>query len=71
MKRRIDSSIVLFDVTYVDGSQTSRRKVLRSIVDSFEGEAAVRASLEAQDREIELASGRSRGAIKSVVRSRS
>ncbi len=70
MKRRAESSFVLFDVTYVDGGQTSRRKVLRSVVDGFEGAAAAKAAIEAQDREIALASGRSRGAIKSMVRSR-
>lgn len=70
MKRRTESSVVLFDVIYVDGSQTSNRKVPTSIVESFEGEAAVRAAIEAQDREIALASGRSRGQIKAVVRRR-
>jgi hypothetical protein len=70
MKRRSQTDFVLFDVTYVDGSQTSRRKVLRSVVDSLDGEAAVKATLEAQDREIGLASGRSRGEIRSLARSR-
>jgi hypothetical protein len=70
IKRRAESSFVLFDVTYVDGSQSSNRKVLASIVESFEGEAAVRAAIEAQDREIALASGRSRGQIKAIARRR-
>jgi hypothetical protein len=70
IRRRAESSFVLFDVTYVDGSQSSNRKVLTSVVDSFEGEAAVRATIEAQDRDIALASGRSRGQIKAVVRRR-
>ncbi len=70
MKSRAVSSVVLFDVTYVDGSQTSRRKVLQSVVEGFDGEAAARAVIEQQDREIGLASGRSRGDIKSMVRSR-
>ena len=30
MKRRNESTFVLFDVTYVDGSVTSNRKVLGS-----------------------------------------
>jgi ATP-dependent DNA ligase len=68
MKRRTDSSFVLFDVLYADGTQLSNRKVPTSVVESFEGEAAVRAAIEAQDREIALASGRSRAQIKSVVR---
>jgi hypothetical protein len=70
MKRRADSSFVLFDVIYVDGTQLSNRKVPTSVVESFDGEAAVRAAIEAQDREIALASGRSRGQIKAVVRKR-
>ena len=70
MKRRDLSSFVLFDVTYTDGSRSSRRKVLKSVADGFEGAAAAKAAIEAQDREIALASGRDRGVIKSVVRSR-
>jgi hypothetical protein len=65
------SSFVQFDVTYTDGSQTSRRKVPTTVVESWEGEAAIRAALEAQDREISQASGRTRGDIKSIVRCRS
>jgi hypothetical protein len=71
IRRRAESSFVLFDVTYVDGSQSSNRKVPTSVVESFEGDAAVRAAIEAQDRDIALASGRSRGQIKAVVRRRS
>jgi hypothetical protein len=70
MKRRSESSTVLFDVFYVDGSRSSNRKVLTSIVDGPDGEAAAQATIEAQDREIGLASGRPRGVIKSIVRSR-
>jgi hypothetical protein len=68
IRRRAESSVVLFDVIYVDGTQTSNRKVPSTVVDSFEGEAAVRAAIEAQDREIALASGRDRGQIKAVIR---
>ncbi len=70
MKRRAVSSFVLFDVTYVDGSQTSNRKVPSATLTEPNAEAAVKAVIEAQDREIALASGRPRGAIKAVVRSR-
>ena len=68
MKRRDLDRSVLFDVLYVDGSRTSRRKIPKTVVD--EGEAATKAAIEAQDREIEIASGRSRGVVKSLVRSR-
>jgi len=70
MKRRVVSSFVLFDVIYDDGSRSSRRKVPSSVLDDLDGEAAIKAAIEAQDREIGLASGRPRGVIKSLTRSR-
>jgi hypothetical protein len=70
MKRRNESSFVLFDVTYVDGTVTSNRKVLSSVLRGLDGDEAARAVIEAQDREIGLASGRPRGEIKSVARTR-
>lgn len=69
MKRRIDTAIVLFDVTYADGSRSSRRKVLKSIADGLGGKEAVKAEIETQDREIERSSGKVREAIKSIARS--
>jgi hypothetical protein len=70
MKRRAVSSFVFFDVTYVDGSQSSNRKVPQLTLEDPGGEAAIKAVIEAQDRQIALASGRPRGEIKSVKRSR-
>jgi hypothetical protein len=70
MKRRNESSFVLFDVTYVDGTVTSNRKVLSSVLRGLDGDEAARSVIEAQDREIGLASGRPRGEIKSVARTR-
>lgn len=70
MKRRNLSSFVLFDVTYDDGSRTSNRKVPTSVVDGLAGEEEAKAIIEAQDREISASSGRPRGPIKSMVRSR-
>jgi hypothetical protein len=70
MKRRNESTFVLFDVTYADGSVTSNRKVLTSITKGLDGDEAAKAAIEAQDREIGLASGRPRGTIKSVARRR-
>jgi hypothetical protein len=70
MKRRIESSFVLFDVTYDDGSRTSRRKVPSTVLEGLEGEDAAKVIIEEQDREIGLASGRPRGVIKSMMRSR-
>ncbi len=70
MKRRAETSFILFDVTYVDGSQSSRRKVPAIALPEPKDVAAVKAMIEAQDREIAIASGRPRGPIKSVARSR-
>jgi hypothetical protein len=70
MKRRSESSFVLFDVTYDDGSRTSRRKVPSAVLEGLQAEDAAKAVIEEQDREIGLASGRPRGVIKSMTRSR-
>ena len=70
MKRRSLSSFVLFEVTYVDGTRSSNRKVLSTALDGFEGEAAATAVIEAQDREIASASGRPRSDIKLIKRVR-
>lgn len=61
---------MLFDVTYADGSVTSNRKVLSSILGGLDGDEPAKAVIEAQDREIGLASGRPRGVIKTVARKR-
>jgi hypothetical protein len=64
---RIDHAF--YDVIYQDGTQTSRRKVLASVAASLDGEDAVRAAIEEQDREIAERSGRPRGPIKSIAKS--
>ena len=69
MKRRAASNFILFDVIYADGNRSSNRKVPSSIIEESGGENAVRAAIEALDREIALVSGRPRGAINSLVRS--
>jgi hypothetical protein len=68
MKRRSESTFVLFDVTYMDGSRTSNRKVPTSTME--EGEDAARAAIELQDQRVAQASGRPQGVIKSLQRSR-
>ena len=68
-KRRADSAFLLFDVAYEDGARTSNRKVPMAEIDEFQGDDAVRAYIEAQDRKIAEMSGMSRGRIKSLVRS--
>ena len=68
MKRRAESSFVLFDVLYEDGSRSSNRKVPASTLQ--EGLAAARTAIETQDQRVALASGRPLGVIKSLQRSR-
>lgn len=58
---------LLFDVVYEDGSRTSNRKVPQPEEAGEEGEDAVKAYLEAQDRKIADASGKSRGEIKAIL----
>lgn len=68
-KRKIESSFVMFDVLYVDGSRTSNRKVPSLALTTLDGDEPAKSIIEAQDREIGLASGRPRPDIRSVERS--
>jgi hypothetical protein len=68
LKRRSESSFVLFDVTYVDGTRSSNRKVPGMALGGLDGDTPAKAMIEAQDREIGQASGRLRPAIRSVTR---
>lgn len=61
--------MTLFDVQYEDGSQLSNRRIPASLLDEIDSEAAIRAYIEQQDREIAERSGRPRGPIKAIVRS--
>ena len=70
MKRRNLSTFVLFDVTYADGTKTSNRKVLESMLKGLDGDDVAMEVIEAQDEEIAKASGRPSKAIKSVTRVR-
>ena len=60
---------VMFDVFYQDGTRTSHRKVPAAEPHEHDYEARVKATIEAQDREIAEKSGRPRGPIKSIVKS--
>jgi hypothetical protein len=62
-------SFVMFNVAYEDGTVTSNRRVPESVLDGLEGDAPAQAVIEEQDRMIEEQSGRSRGPIKSIMRS--
>jgi hypothetical protein len=64
------NGFVLFDVLYEDGSQSSNRKVPAVDLGGLDGDLPARTFVEAQDREIGMVSGRPRGRIKSISRSR-
>jgi hypothetical protein len=64
------SSFVFFDVLYEDGARSSNRKVPSSELGGIDGDAVAKPYIEAQDRKIAEVSGRPRGVIKSVIRSR-
>ena len=68
-KRKILSSFVAFDVTYADGTRSSNRRVPFTELGGLDGDAPALAFIEAQDREIGLASGRPRPDISAIARS--
>ncbi len=70
MRSRALSSVVLFDVLYVDGTRSSNRKVPSTALGGLDGDGPAKALIEAQDQEIGRAAGRPRPAIKSVARSK-
>ncbi len=59
---------VLFNVIYEDGSQRSNRKVAAEIASGYDGEKAVKAEIEAQDRAIAEKSGLPPLDIKSITK---
>ena len=69
MKSRAESSFVMFDVLYEDGSRSSNRKVPVLALGGLDKDEPARGIIEAQDRQIGAASGRPRGSVKALVRS--
>jgi hypothetical protein len=67
-KRHNESTFVVFNVTYVNGTVTSKRKVPAGVLGGLHSDELARTAIEAQDRQIGLGSGRPRGLIKSVAR---
>jgi len=68
-KKPTDNPYVLFDVVYQDGTLTSNRRIASTELLGLDGDGPARAIIEAQDRSIAEKSGRSRGPIKTIVRS--
>jgi hypothetical protein len=69
MKSRASTSFVMFDVVYEDGTRSSNRKVSANLLAGLDGDAPARGIVEAQDRDIAIASGRAKSVVKSIVRS--
>jgi len=59
----------LFDVLYEDGSRRSSRRVPSEVLGGLDGDAAARAVIEQQDREIAEKSGNPPLPVKSIRRS--
>ncbi len=68
-KKKIESSFVAFDVTYVDGTRTSNRRVPSTALVGLDGDMPAQSIIEQQDATIGAASGKPRPAIKSLERS--
>jgi hypothetical protein len=68
-KKQAVVNYVMFDVIYQDGTLSSHRKVPAAEPYETDFEARVKATIEAQDRDIAAKSGRPRGPIKSIVKS--
>lgn len=69
LKRRIESSFVAFDVSYVDGTRSSNRRVPSTALAGLDGDLPAQGIIEAQDRVIGDASGKPRPAIRAITRS--
>ncbi len=65
----VETGYALFDVLYEDGSQTSNRRVPRSVLGGLDGDEPARKIIEEQDNAIAEKAGRPRIPIKKITRS--
>ena len=68
-EKKQEPVFVQFDVTYEDGTKSSRRKINVAGLDKDEFEDFARTEIMTQDRKIAEMSGKPRGNIKSLERS--
>jgi hypothetical protein len=68
-KDKVDTSSVLFDVFYEDGSRASNRKVPGASVGGLDGDEPAMTFIMDQDRKIADLSGKAPRSIKKLVRS--
>lgn len=64
------AELALFDVVYEDGAQLSNRRVPGNLLTELDADDQIKAFIEAQDRDIAERSGRPRGPIKTIARSK-
>ena len=68
-EKKQEPVFVQFDVTYEDGSKSSRRKINVAGLEKSEFEAFAKTEIMTQDRKISEMSGKTRGNIKELARS--
>jgi hypothetical protein len=68
-QQKVADNFVFFDVTYEDGTRSSRRKINAPGLAKDEVEAFALTEIMNQDRKIADMGGRNRGAVKSIERS--
>jgi hypothetical protein len=68
-QKKLEDNFVFFDVTYADGTKSSRRKINAAGISRDEVDSFARTEIMNQDRRIAEMSGKDRGAIKELVRS--
>lgn len=68
-QKKVEDSFVFFDVIYEDGTKSSRRKINAAGVDASDIETFAMTEIMNQDRRIAEMSGKSRGQVKTLVKS--
>jgi hypothetical protein len=68
-QKKLEDSFVFFDVTYEDGTRSSRRKINAAGLDKSEIEAFAMTEIMSQDRKIAEMGGKNRGQVKEMVKS--
>ena len=67
-KPTVSADVIVVNVLYEDGTQSSNRKIPGLELTGYNDDDAIRAALEAQDQKIAELSGQPRGPIKSFKR---
>ena len=67
-KPTVSPDVVVVNVLYEDGTQSSNRRLPGLELSGYDDDAAIRHAVEAQDQKIAELSGQARGPIKSIQR---